>query len=73
MTGRPIRESEVQRGHLNISVVEYPSGKVLMTVVDTRCMIIEEIALKHFIEANQIQYSDQEGWMHQGTEIPYLD
>lgn len=67
------RKSVSLRGHIAISVIQYSSGEIIMTAVDRRAMILEDIALKEYIDATKIVYSMEQGWMYEGKPIPYLD
>ena len=73
MTTTIIRESRSSLGHQVITVVEFESGKVVMLVDDRRNIIQEEIALKNYIDAYEVYYDFDLGWMAGGSEIPYLD
>lgn len=68
-----IRESRSRFGYQIITVMEFASGEVLMLVNDMRSLIQEEIALKAYIDAYEVTYDFDKGWMAGGEEIPYLD
>ena len=68
-----VRESRTRQGHQRITVVEFASGEVVLYVDDDRCFIQEEIALSRYIEAYEIYYDFDQGWMAKGCEIPYLE
>lgn len=44
-----------------------------MYVDDIRSGISEEIVLREYIDAYEVYYDFNEGWMADGHEIPYLD
>ena len=73
MENQIIRDSKAILGFQIISVVEYASGEVVMYVDDARCYIQEVIALKEYLDAYEITYDFDQGWMADGKEIPYLD
>ena len=73
MTTTIIRESRSSFGHQIITVVEFTSSKVVMLVNDCRNTIQEEIVLKNYIDAYEVYYDFDRGWMAGGNEIPYLD
>ena len=73
MSNTTCRKSVSQRGHLVICVTEYTDGEIIMTAVDRRAMILEDIALSEYIDASKVVYSFEHGWMIDGREIPYLD
>ena len=68
-----VRISSVNRGPHLISVLEFTSGMILMRVDDTRYGIQEEIALREYIDAYEVYYDFDQGWMANGYEIPYKD
>jgi len=68
-----IRESTVKRGPHIICVLEFNTGEILMRVDDTRCGIQEDIALQEYIDAHEVYYDSDQGWMVNGQEIPYRD
>jgi len=68
-----IRESTVKRGLHIICVLEFNTGEILMRVDDTRCGIQEDIALKEYIDAHEVYYDFDQGWMVNSQEIPYRD
>ena len=68
-----IRESTVKRGPYIICVLEFDTGEILMRVDDTRCGIQEDIALREYINAYEVYYDFDHGWMVNGQEIPYRD
>ena len=68
-----IRESTVKRGPHIICVLEFNTGEILMRVDDTRCDIQEDIALREYIDAHEIYYDFDQGWMANGGEIRYRD
>lgn len=68
-----IRESTVKRGPHMICVLEFNTGEILMRVDDTRCGIQEDIALQEYIDAHEVYYDFDQGWMVNGREIPYRD
>jgi hypothetical protein len=68
-----IRESTVKRGPHIICVMEFDTGEILMRVDDTRYPLQEDIPLREYIDAHEIYYDFEQGWMVSGGEIPYLD
>lgn len=68
-----IRESTVKRSPHIICVLEFNTGEILMRVDDTRCGIQEDIALQEYIDAHEVYYDFDRGWMVNGQEIPYRD
>ena len=68
-----IRESTVHRGPHRICVLEFNTGEILMRVDDSRCGIQEDITLREYINAHEIYYDFDQGWMANGSEIPYYD
>ncbi len=54
MSNTTCRKSVSQRRHLVICVTEYTDGEIIMTAVDRRAMILEDIALSEYIDANQV-------------------
>ena len=68
-----IRESTVKRGPHIICVLEFNTGEILMRVDDTRCGIQEDIALQEYIDAHEVYYDFDQGWMVNSQEIPYRD
>ncbi len=73
MTNDILKESSVRKGRHIISVLEFQSGDVMMYVDDTRTGIKEDIALREYINAYEIYYDFDQGWMANGQEIPYRD
>ncbi len=73
MTNTILRESKVRKGRHIITVLAFESGEVLMYVDDIRSGISEEIVLREYIDAYEVYYDFNEGWMADGHEIPYLD
>ncbi len=67
------RESESLQGFQLITVLQFASGEVEMQVDDIRCYIQEIIALREYVDAHEITYDFEQGWMANGKEIPYLD
>lgn len=75
-TDRPrtiVRESRSKVGRQHVFVTEFLSGDVVMLVRDSRSLILEEIALKSYIDAYEILYDMDKGWVAGGEEIPYLE
>ena len=68
-----IRESATRTSRHNIMVLELDSGDVIMYAFDRRAGFQEVIALREYIEAHEIYYDFDEGWMANGQEIPYKD
>lgn len=66
-------KSKSTLGFQIITVIEFVSGRVMMYVDDIRSFIQEEIALKTYIDAYEITYDFDQGWMAGGSEIPYLE
>ena len=73
MTSNILRESSVRKGRHIISVLEFESGEVVMYVDDTKTGIQEDIALREYINAYEVYYDFDQGWMANGEEIPYRD
>ena len=73
MTTQIYRKSKSTLGFQIITVTEFASGRIMMYVDDIRSFIQEEIALKTYIDAYEITYDFDQGWMAGGCEIPYLD
>lgn len=73
MTDNILRESSVRKGRHIISVMEFESGEVVMYVDDTRTGIQEDIALREYVNAYEVYYDFDQGWMANGQEIPYKD
>ena len=44
-----------------------------MYVDDVRTGIQEDIALREYVNAYEVYYDFDQGWMANGQEIPYLD
>lgn len=68
-----IRESATRTPRHNITVLELDSGDVIMYAFDRRAGVQEVIALRDYIDAYEIYYDFDEGWMANGQEIPYQD
>ena len=68
-----IRESTVRRGPHIICVLEFDTGEILMRIDDNRTGIQEDIALREYINAYEVYYDLDQGWMANGQEIPYKD
>ena len=68
-----VRESATRTPRHNITVLELDSGDVIMYAFDRRAGFQEVIALREYIEAHEIYYDFDEGWMANGQEIPYRD
>lgn len=68
-----VRESRSKVGRQHITVVEYLSGVVTMLVRDARSFILEEIALRTYVDAYEITYDMDKGWIAGGEELPYLE
>lgn len=73
MTSRIRRESTAWTDQHRITVLELASGDVVMYADDHRTGIQEDIALREYIDANEIYYDFDQGWMACGSEIPYKD
>ena len=73
MTSNILRESSVRKGRHIISVLEFESGEVVMYVDDTKTGIQEDIALREYVNAYEVYYDFDQGWMANGQEIPYHD
>ena len=73
MTSNILRESSVRKGRHIISVLEFEYGGVVMYVDDTRTGVQEDIALRVYINAYEVYYDFDQGWMANGQEIPYRD
>lgn len=73
MTSNILRESSVRKGRHIISVLAFDSGEVVMYVDDTRTGVQEDIALREYVNAYEVYYDFDQGWMADGQEIPYLD
>lgn len=68
-----IRKSQSKVGRQIITIMEFASGEVMMLVDDVRTLIQEKIMLKSYIDAYEVTYDIDKGWMAGGEEIPYLD
>ena len=68
-----IRESTMRRGPHIICVLEFDTGEILMRIDDNRTGIQEDIALREYINAYEVYYDLDQGWMANGQEIPYKD
>ena len=68
-----IRESTNRRGPHIICVLEFDTGEILMRIDDNRTGIKEDIALREYINAYEVYYDFDQGWMANGQEIPYMD
>ena len=68
-----IRESTMRRGPHIICVLEFDTGEILMRIDDNRTGIQEDIALREYINAYEVYYDFDQGWMANGQEIPYKD
>ena len=73
MTSNILRESSVRKGRHIISVLELESGEVVIYVDDTKTGVQEDIALREYINAYEVYYDFDQGWMANGQEIPYRD
>jgi len=73
MSSTILRESTVRKGRHIISVLEFESGDIVMYVDDNRTGIQEDIALREYINAYEVYYDLDQGWMAYGQEIPYKD
>ena len=73
MTSNILRESSVRKDRHIISILELETGEVVMYVDDTRTGIQEDIALREYINAYEVYYDFDQGWMANGQEIPYRD
>ena len=73
MTNTILRESTARKGRHIISVLEFASGEIVMCVDDVRTGIQEDIALREYVNAYEVYYDFDQGWMADGQEIPYLD
>ena len=73
MTSSIVRESSVTQGRQIITVLEFESGEIMMYVDDTRTGVQEDIALREYIDAYEVYYDFDQGWMANGHEIPYRD
>ena len=73
MTNTILRESTVRKGRHNISVLEFASGEIVMYVDAVRTGIQEDIALREYVNAYEVYYDFDQGWMAGGQEIPYRD
>ena len=68
-----VRESTTRTPRHNITVLELDSGDVILYAFDRRARLQEVIALREYIDAYEIYYDFDEGWMANGREIPYKD
>ena len=68
-----LRESTVRKGRHIISVLEFESGDIAMYVDDNRTGIKKDIQLREYINAYEVYYDLDQGWMANGQEIPYKD
>lgn len=73
LRGRIIRESTSRTERHTITVLELDTGEVVMYADDRRTGIQEDIALREYVDANEIYYDFDEGWMTGNSEIPYQD
>ena len=68
-----LRESTVRKGRHVITVLEFTSGEVRMYVDDVKTGIQEDISLREYVNAYEVYYDFDQGWMASGQEIPYLN
>ncbi len=73
MTNSIIRESSIRKGRHIITVHEFQTGEIVMYIDDVRTGIQEDIALRVYINAYEVYYDFDQGWMAGGQEIPYRD
>ena len=73
MTSNILNESSVRRGRHVITVLEFDTGEIVLYVDDTQTGIQEDIALREYVNAYEVYYDFDQGWMADGQEIPYLD
>ena len=73
MTSNILKESSVRKGRHNITVLEFDTGEVVMYIDDTRTGIQEDISLREYVNAYEVYYDFDQGWMANGQEIPYRD
>ena len=73
MTSNILKESSVRRGRYVITVLEFDTGEIVLYVDDTQTGIQEDIPLREYINAYEIYYDFDQGWMAGGQEIPYRD
>ena len=73
MTSNILKESSVRRGRHVITVLEFDTGEIVLYVDDTQTGIQEDIALREYINAYEVYYDFDQGWMANGQEIPYRE
>jgi len=73
MTGNILKESSVRKGRRIVSVLEFDTGEIVLYIDDTRTGVQEDIALREYINAYEVYYDFDQGWMINGEEIPYRD
>lgn len=73
MTSNILKESSVRRGRHVITVLEFDTSEIVLYVDDTQTGIQEDIALREYINAYEIYYDFDQGWVAGGQEIPYRD
>ena len=73
MTNTILRESTVRKGRHVITVLEFDTGEIVLYIDDTRTGIQEDIALREYINAYEVYYDFDQGWMANGQEIPYRE
>lgn len=73
MTSNIIKESSVRKGRHIITVLEFDTGEVVMYIDDTRTGIQEDISLREYVNAYEVYYDFDQGWMVNGQEIPYRE
>ena len=73
MTSNILKESSVRKGRHVITVLEFDTGEIVLYIDDTRTGIQEDIALWEYINAYEVYYDFDQGWMANGQEIPYRE
>lgn len=68
-----VKESLASLQGRYLNVREYSNGEVEFYSLHYTSKTYEHIALSHYIPAEDIRYSQDEGWTYQGREIPYKD
>lgn len=66
-----LRESTAWPDRRSVTILELENGEVIMYADDPLTGIQEDIALREYIDANEVYYDFDEGWMACGSEIPY--
>ena len=73
MRSNILKESSVRKGRHVITVLEFDTGEIVLYIDNTRTGIQEDIALREYINAYEVYYDFDQGWMANGQEIPYRE